>query len=363
MTAARLFTEEIMTRRNPEEKFQPIVEVESLWSAATIFETQCWERKDGVTNRAGHRRVIDVKMPYIADSSEWHGEQGLFTYQINSNDFVGPEFHKNPHILALGCSVTASCGLPHEFTWPHIIGKYLDKKVNVLAYPGSGIKRCIENAFFHMREFGVPQQIMLLAPDLERMSVFNYKRERSKSGWFGWEKQNLTWDDEYDAYRDPETMIRNDFHFRPLVWKNVLKQTSDVPVDLAYAQSLTWINAMRNVCELLGVELRVGTWHQRTWKSFQTMNDPIFVTRGRDFFADQECCNPAMAGNARDYFSNECHNPAFSLQEQFWREAADRPFGHPGVHPHIHFAELMMGATLPDEFIKEIQIGERKNSW
>lgn len=107
-------------------------------------------------------------------------------YSLNSDGFRCEEFknnHKDLHILFAGCSNTFGVGTEYEKTWAYLTYKKIMKEKNNEYYnigaPGSSIFEIIINVYKYIKEFGTPDIIFLLLPDMERDARYFLNPERS----------------------------------------------------------------------------------------------------------------------------------------------------------------------------------------
>ena len=313
----------------------------------------------------GPTNVEHFSRPMSVDSSAWHGTPGLFRYLINSDGMVGFEYQNNPDVVALGCSVTASCGLPHEFTWPSIYSVLTGETMNVVAYPGGGLGRVVLNFFAHIQKYGAPKKVLVLAPDLERlhhMSVdSSIPPHLPNHTW-----QNYAFNEAANQYNDPNRMGRLDKAV-PLRFKDINKRVRDIPGETGFGQSIAALRMLINAGRAFGFETKIAAWHHKTWMSIADFHLSEWVEQ-----EDKDCFvgsypfhRPELMSqiNIPDplgkYESNSCHSPYHSLHVKLWDAAADLPNPHPGLHAHIHWAELFAGISLGSERMREIKAGWR----
>jgi len=121
-------------------------------------------------------------MPNTKYTTTWYEryvgvvDNGEIEYQLNSSGQRCDEFkkiHKGKHILFAGCSITFGEGLPYKKNW----AGYLYEKINknndlsgyyTIAYPGGGIDIIINNIYKYCDLYGVPDVVVLFAPDSSR---------------------------------------------------------------------------------------------------------------------------------------------------------------------------------------------------
>ena len=98
----------------------------------------------------------------------------LNNYCHMSDDFL-PLDNKKTNILFAGCSVTAGEYLPYGYAWPHHLYEYFKEKEidlgpkQILGFPGANAAKIIANIFKYVNEFGKPDYIFLMLPDMFRL--------------------------------------------------------------------------------------------------------------------------------------------------------------------------------------------------
>jgi hypothetical protein len=98
-------------------------------------------------------------------------------YILNSNKFRCEELEKNNvNSIFVGCSETFGLGGAIEDCWSYMVYQKLkDEKPFVnLGVPGSGWSESIYNIFVYISNYGVPKNIFMLLPNIERRTVYGY---------------------------------------------------------------------------------------------------------------------------------------------------------------------------------------------
>lgn len=269
----------------------------------------------------------------------------LFDYHFNSHRFHGSEFYENPDILALGCSITAGQGLPHEFTWPRIIESYAQSSVNVCAFSGSSIQKIWHNALANISFFGKPKSIKFLIPNIERIMY--------PSGYEdGWK--------DLDYIHDVKSFVHNGV--KPFYGKSYDGKDFTIPFESSIEQFCLSVTQMGYFSHIMGVDFSVSSWNKPT---IDILNE---VKNESDFLSNIVLeLYKGFLNVERKVFIPNCEGdeckfnaiPVTGLAKELWDQADDRPDGHPGLHAHLHWAEFMGDLILDEEFILSIKIGER----
>jgi len=99
-------------------------------------------------------------------------------YNLNSRGYRCDEFtniHNNKHILFSGCSITAGHSIDIENSWSFLLHQYIEKIYKTSGYfniaiSGQSISEIIFSIFKYCNEFGNPEEIYILYPDIDRES-------------------------------------------------------------------------------------------------------------------------------------------------------------------------------------------------
>jgi len=244
-------------------------------------------------------------------------------------------------------------GLPHNFTWPHLIESVTGVRVNNLGRPGSSIESQVYRFFTHIVKFGNPKKVLFLAPDIFRAQILETAR---------WTEKTLFFDNDLNTYVDTD--------YKPYLHSNFNGEKSLVPVDIMINVNLKALEMLQMFCQSQKIEIKVFSWENTTLKILESCQYPNLVETPNHFsntklqakteedhqrlwwkFPEQigsigmsECCDLRPHG----YWQNKAWTVALDRTEE-WR----RP--HPGLHSQIHFAEIMSGLRITNEMIEEIR--------
>lgn len=132
------------------------------------------------------------------DKQDWK-----VTYRYNSDWFRCDQFtktHNGLHVVFSGCSNTEGVGNDIENTWSHMVYKELSKTYNLSGYfnigkGGYGWHKIINNFVAYVREYGAPDILAILHPNLIRYYVWEESNDGS-SQWayrqkFPYHTQNI----------------------------------------------------------------------------------------------------------------------------------------------------------------------------
>lgn len=226
-------------------------------------------------------------------------------YRINKDGFRSDHFkiidEKNISILFGGCSWTFGEGLPEEYTWTKMlcnkISNKLNKKVDYFntGYMGSSIDLIIKNTMAFIREYGKPNYIFLLLPDMARKTRFN----------------KLT-NDYYKAFPHPDWIAKEKSHAQK-------KYTLEYEFENNVYDSLNLLHLFEDYCSESNIKLLWGTWF--------SPEKYYYINSRFKYFIDQDDIvknfKESLSIDSKDeYYPNLKNLP-------YWRVAKDNC--HPGT--------------------------------
>ena len=105
----------------------------------------------------------------------------LISYTINNYRYRSDDISKDyseSNFLYSGCSNTFGLGLPLESIWAHQLNSFLGKEKFInLGINGGSYKTVVYDVFNYIRNFGKPEGVFLLLPNLERQITFAKSEE------------------------------------------------------------------------------------------------------------------------------------------------------------------------------------------
>lgn len=287
--------------------------------------------------------------PFYADGSMWHAPVKDMFYRVNSDGISGEDFSPDAQGLALGCSVTAGCGLWHKWTWPYILSCELGYDINCFAAPGRGLREIIDRLFIYIRKYGKPKNLFILTPDTFRLRVL----EMEKSGEKRWPIAfTYPWYTDFDNYA--EGLKRG-----PHVYESILGNKFMYPIELSIMQFAEEISRIETMCECMDIKLKISSWDGLAGRSLgKVLSNGVFCTdlhlNEADLFEMRGLTNYPEICHTVDHYIEEienlsCHKNHPISKNKYWSYAADDI--HPGIHAHIHYAERFLGRPLSDRVL------------
>ena len=271
----------------------------------------------------------------IIQSGGWGKPDPRMIYRVNRHGHHGSNFVHNPDILALGCSVTAGCGIPYDLTWPHLIARELNQTVNVISHPGASVQRIFNNFICHIKEFGLPKKILFLTPDLKRLWFPEIKEENLISS-FDW------------SYSNNNFMFSENKKQKPLIYKDYFNINRSLPLEAAVFSALTSLSYLEFFYNL-GIEYNFFSWDGETNYIYNKINNNFYISSGDEgdnlhYLTEHERCLTHRSLNEEQSF--------------FWDAANDYGY-HPGMHSHVHYAERFLGKSLSQKTIQDSKVTKR----
>lgn len=278
------------------------------------------------------------------DGHKHHDVNPKMIYRINSDSYHGPDFVYNPDILAIGCSVTAGLGIPYELTWPHILAKELNETVNVVGIPGAGVDQILRNTLLHIKKFGKPKRIYFLMPDFYRAWIPLLEQGKK------YDVTPLQW-----CYQTKEYLKAGD----PIIYKDWYGINRSIPAEVVGSNALLNIKNFQIVCKIMDVDFNFYSW------DLYNTNHILNEIKGIENDYEKQKFNDLNFFGPQYYFyefqESKCHHSDLEEHKIFWNQALDHPRTHPGMHAHIHYAEMFLGKKISQRTIEESRVKNESN--
>ena len=183
-----------------------------------------WKRFREFNSNLFYYNVITKKYQLDKPESEY------IEYVVNDNGFRSDNFDKKnkADILFSGCSETTGEGGSLEDCWAYdLYSKTNANGYYNLSIPGSGYDTIIDNLIRYLNHFGVPKNLFILFPNIDRKNLYNFKTFRDQnnnfaydheqpSEYFDWSFQSIaSWNKTSKQY--PEDFSINSFGYKTLL--------------------------------------------------------------------------------------------------------------------------------------------------
>lgn len=297
--------------------------------------------------------VFSADPPFIGEPGfNGDDETWLFTNHGKST------YYNNPDVLAIGCSITSSVGVPRRFSWPQIIAQKTGQTVNVCSRPASGISYQVYSALQMIQAFGKPKKIFALFPDLFRawVNVHGGKELPRKTI-----QDHLVWSSVIGAYVRPKEAIRilteggEQIPRKAAVFSYRDFQGFDyqIPAELVVAKNIQAIQLLETFCTVNDIEFAYCSWSAHANRTFaqsgmthfmQPINTyrtdlPMYWSSDEDGYeysspSEFVCPDDTTCGHYQPLGDNA----------RYWLQAEND--WHPGIHSHLHMAEMFLGEHI-----------------
>lgn len=170
------------------------------------------------------------------------------TYQYNSLGYRSDEFIKNNknHILFAGCSETEGCGGNLDACWAYILYKKINKEDSGffnLGRAGWGWQLIISNTMQYIKEYGNPNHIFILFPNIGRL--LSWAETKDNKEFF---KQDVYFPNGTNELDTDNIIIRN---------KLEVKKQRDLLINFSLTMKL-----FEEYCSTNNISLIWSTWDQ-----------------------------------------------------------------------------------------------------
>lgn len=291
-------------------------------------------------------------------------------HRVNSDNWNGPEFETNPSVLALGCSVTSGIGMNDNFIWPSLVRHMTRNTINNIGIPGASPSQCVYTAFSHIRKYGNPGNIMFLVPPLDR--YWGPRETKIDDGTIRdkiWPVTGIHYFPELQYYIDHQGTVGSQ---KPYKHQSIDGNKTQIPVDVVAHHNLMMIETLMMYCEANEIGFRMSSWCPRTHMHLKLIGYenlagiPDFLRRDQrqhqEFLFDEDEHNEWGAPHEMSPMGsrkNCCDRaPQNKWQDRFWDHGLDikhdRFYPHPGMHYHLHLAELFLGRQIGNDDLAEI---------
>lgn len=283
-------------------------------------------------------------------------------HKSNSEGRNSKEFYNNPEIITAGCSVTAGVGLPHNFLWPEIIEHITNQKINNVSRNGASIARIIYETFLHIKKYGTPKQIFLLLPELSR----HWLQQQEKNSWGP--GRDLTYDPQNKTYT-----YRGGPHKKPKhhTHTSLDNHKTLIPLDMVVSENLKALEHLLTFGDITNTEIKIYSWDNITDHELKKIGytqyqqpPPHQTNKQNPLKYSPKIAGPGGWGwpkPTQPFGTIGCCElqPQNKYQKLMWNAAADwntkKPRAHPGLHAHIHTAEIFLQTTINETDYKNIQ--------
>jgi hypothetical protein len=282
-------------------------------------------------------------------------------HKANNEKRNGNNFHHNPDIVAAGCSVTTTVGLPHDFSWPEIISYITGKTVNNVSHSGASVAKIIHQIFYHITKYGQPKEIQILLPELNRCWLMEITKN-----FTGEEYINLR---EIVYFAEIKNYVKQSPEHGSKI-KTYIHESFDghktlIPLDMVANESMRAIEHLAMHCDITGTKLKLFSWDASTDDFLNKSNFPHYVTPPQHLLNRPR---PKIFGHGWGWpprieplGSKYCCDlqPQNKYQKLMWDEALDgrkdkQHPSYPGLLEQIHIAVIFLNTIIVQHQIERI---------
>lgn len=231
-----------------------------------------------ITNDIGDLKIINKEID--------------FTYKINKNSFRSQHFKKIDEnkitILTGGCSHSFGWGLPEELRWQTFLLNNLDNKnldLFDVSSPGASIRLIIRNVISFIRNYGKPNYIFLMLPDVARDFMYNEEVFNFENVTLG--NAILTKKDDLPQHIINYGMSFNEYD--------------------AIMRSVEQIWALEEICVSYGIDLYWSTWSYATQDAFHFSDFKFYLEPDWNYFGKMKTSENINNLRYWDYANDKNH--------------------------------------------------------
>lgn len=268
-------------------------------------------------------------------------------YKFNSRGYRSKEFIANEEMVIAGCSFSFGVGVDEEMIWGVQVANYFNLSYSNVSLSGSSPSQMVYNLFAYFKEYGNPKSLIILCPDLYRLSL------PSVMGKFVCEKYKDHMDDG-DVKFDPIHLYHNR-NLNKIAKYSKLPHIIDeiVPIEVPIWLNAKCLHMLEQYCEQSNIKLAWSFWDVE-WLdkiSEEQINNPgsfkYLIDSGVGNWTTDDYNNDIYLKGCKRHDELKLRYPnTFHIGGDAFQS---RMSAHFGVHKHSHIAE---------NFIKHIE-----NNW
>lgn len=224
------------------------------------------------------------------------------SYNFNKHGYRSDDFLKeNTATLYAGCSHTFGLGLPIELVWSYMLKTELGEQgYKNIGVPGASFSSIIDNIHSYIREFGKPEKLFVLFPNIER----------------------------FESVRESEGIIYLDhilYQHKSTESENIIANA--VSEDYMLTLFIRSVRSLEAFCEASNINLYWATWDvglNKTLRGVQGLKNYVSIFEGNN------------SPNFLDWVLKHGDK-----KHKYWLKAAD---GHPGLRDHMLYVRAFLDA-------------------
>jgi hypothetical protein len=303
---------------------------------------------DNIGLYAPYQKLVYEKIP---DKKRINTVDDYNTYKINRYGLRG-EFDDNSDILASGCSITFGLGVPELARWSNLLSNKINKSVVNLGIEGASVKSICTGIIQYCMNKKMPKEIFCLFPSFFRNTIVVDKEFYEPSN-----EESPASDFLRLAYAEPDI----DYYKNYIVMtsRNKTYTKNSVSLHQLILDSVNFIYILESFCLTNNIKLYWTTWDVKTnlvmkellnIKGFKLKKFTPFIPLNSfedigDFVKNS--CNLDHDSEFKDNICWELGSDYSIIDDKKTSHSA-----HPGIHTHIHIAELFYNLRKQNNYDK-----------
>lgn len=269
-------------------------------------------------------------------------EDPYCNYSLNSLGYRSKEFIQNESLVIAGCSFSFGIGVPEEMIWGTQVAKHFGLSYSNLSIPGISPMQMVQNLFAYFKEYGNPEYLIVLSPDLFRLTLPSVPKKLL-------DKKHIAENYEKDFFPITTSHLYNKIENNSVAKYSKSPHIIDeiIPLEIPKWLNLKHLYLLEQYCNSNNIRLAWSFWDRISLNqiiSFDNDFNYLIDSGVRDWNKDQE---------NNDIYLHDCHLDLKEIYPDVFDLGGDRirsrMQAHFGVHKHTHISE---------NFIKHIE-----NNW
>lgn len=279
-------------------------------------------------------------------------------YKFNSQGYRSKEFIKNEELLISGCSFSFGVGVDEEMIWGVQVANYFNLSYSNISLAGSSPAQIVYNLFAYFKKYGNPKYLIILFPDLYRLSL------PSVIGKFVAKKYKNDNIDNGTVEFDPIHLYYNK-DLNEIVKYSKIPHVIDeiVPIEVPVWLNVKCLHMLEQYCEQANIKLAWSFWDEE-WL------DEIYKEKNNNPESFKYLINSGIKDwsydeNNNDIYLKKCNkhdNLKLKYPNTFFIGGdafQSRETAHFGVHKHSHIAENFI-EHIENNWIKKNYIDKKE---
>lgn len=281
------------------------------------------------------------------------------SYKYNSLGYRSPEFG-SAKMLYAGCSTTFGTGVSEKAIWGSVVASRLGLSYANISKQGASASWIVKNVMAYFDEYGHPEAVFCLFPDLSRMTLASNELQlvSRKNDVETLELAAAGFGKVFDIHLAKVLPPK-----KTVAYSKKPHEAADViPIDAAVYDSVQSILTLDQYCRSHGIKFLWSTWSAEATELFSNLklrypkNYKTFIDCEMSYWTpnpDKKVCGAVYVGPEKMFSKDNipwpnCHGELLDKYGVNFYRGLDEIHGidktHPGVHEHAHIAEAFIAA-------------------